>query len=144
MTFEIIPYKSREYYQALSLRDEVLRKPLNLFFSEEDILQDASYVHFAILNADLIIATAQLVLLTSQNAKMRQVAVHPGFQRKGIGKKLVDEMELWCTQNNINNIELHARETAMDFYLSLNYTCQGEQFLEVGIPHFKMIKDISS
>ena len=35
---------------------------------------------------------------------------------------------------------LHARDSAMDFYLSLGYIVVGDSFEEVGIPHHKMEK----
>jgi predicted GNAT family N-acyltransferase len=38
---------------------------------------------------------------------------------------------------------LHARETAVPFYLKLGYEVVGGQFEEVGIPHFKMEKKLS-
>jgi predicted GNAT family N-acyltransferase len=35
---------------------------------------------------------------------------------------------------------LHARDSALDFYLSLGYSIVGDQFEEVGIPHHRMEK----
>ncbi|NOZ36403.1 MAG: GNAT family N-acetyltransferase [Chlorobi bacterium] len=40
----------------------------------------------------------------------------------------------------MQKIVLHARKTAVSFYLKLNYKIISEQFYEVGIPHFKMRK----
>jgi len=39
-------------------------------------------------------------------------------------------------------IELNARQVALAFYLSQDYDQIGESFLEIGIPHFKMIKKL--
>lgn len=73
---------------------------------------------------------------------MRQVAVHADFQRKGVGKLMVDFCEKLAIQNGMKTISLHARETAVPFYLSLQYCKVGNQFLEVNIPHFKMTKEL--
>jgi predicted GNAT family N-acyltransferase len=35
---------------------------------------------------------------------------------------------------------LHARDSALDFYLSLGYNIVGDQFEEVGISHHRMEK----
>lgn len=35
---------------------------------------------------------------------------------------------------------LHARDSALDFYLSLGYSIVGDPFEEVGIPHHRMEK----
>jgi predicted GNAT family N-acyltransferase len=37
-------------------------------------------------------------------------------------------------------IELHARANAVNFYAKYAYRIVGDEFEEVGIPHFKMIK----
>ncbi len=37
MEVRIVEFQSIDYYQALALRDRVLRAPLGLFFSGEDI-----------------------------------------------------------------------------------------------------------
>jgi predicted GNAT family N-acyltransferase len=40
----------------------------------------------------------------------------------------------------MTQIQLHARSNAVKFYKSMKYEIVSEQFLEVGIPHFKMQK----
>jgi predicted GNAT family N-acyltransferase len=37
---------------------------------------------------------------------------------------------------------LHARESAIPFYLRLGYRVEGEPFVEVGIPHRAMVRDL--
>jgi predicted GNAT family N-acyltransferase len=37
---------------------------------------------------------------------------------------------------------LHARKVVVLFYQKQGYRTLGEEFLEVGIPHFKMEKDL--
>ena len=73
---------------------------------------------------------------------MRQVAVSDDFQRRGVGKLMVEFCEKIAVENGMNSIELHARENAVPFYLSLQYTIMGNQFLEVNIPHYKMTKEL--
>jgi predicted GNAT family N-acyltransferase len=53
---------------------------------------------------------------------------------------LVYFAEQYAVNNGFQLIELHARDTAMDFYLKQNYKIEGAVFLEVGIPHYKMKK----
>ena len=69
---------------------------------------------------------------------MRQVAVDDQLQGKGIGKALVKYSENWAIENQLSQIQLNARSNAVPFYKSMKYEVIGEQFLEVGIPHFKM------
>lgn len=144
MNVKIVSYKSVEYYQALALRDLVLRAPLGLIFSTQDLQSEEECIHFVVELDDVIIATAQMVDLTNSSFKMRQVAVHPNFQGLGYGNEMVAFIENWAASNAVERIILHARETACDFYLRRDYSILGEKFMEVGIPHYFMEKRISS
>jgi predicted GNAT family N-acyltransferase len=73
---------------------------------------------------------------------MRQVAVDFEYQNLGVGKKMVQFAEAFALQKGFESMVLHARETAVPFYLSAGYTILGEPFTEVGIPHKKMIKTL--
>jgi predicted GNAT family N-acyltransferase len=55
---------------------------------------------------------------------------------------MVIEAERLLKSRNFNEINLHARENAIPFYLTLGYTLVGDWFTEVGIPHKKMIKHL--
>ena len=45
MEFQRIEYQSKKYYQSLSLRYDVLRKPLNLHFTTHDLNSDEMSHH---------------------------------------------------------------------------------------------------
>jgi predicted GNAT family N-acyltransferase len=143
MEVRIIEFQSIDYYQALALRDRVLRAPLGLFFSGEDIHAEHHYTHFGLFKESLLLASAQLVSSENGVYKMRQVAVNPESQNQGLGSELVYHLEQWVLAQNGNQVVLHARTTAVPFYLKLNYQCEGSEFLEVGIPHFRMYKKLS-
>ena len=117
---QILTWESKLQIQSIGLRHEVLR-----------------WVHGETVEAILLLKKT-----THNQVKMRQVAVHPSLQGKGLGKKLLTFTEEWCKKNNISSIELNARETAIPFYLSMNYHMVGEPFTEVGIPHIKMVKSL--
>ncbi len=144
MDIRKIEYKSTEYFQALALRDSILRAPLGLFFSEEDIRSESTYIHFGAFLNSKIIATAQWVQVDNNTYKLRQVAVDSLQQGMGIGSKLIDFLENWAKLQRAQLMELHARESAVDFYLKKGYAIQGERFFEVGIPHYYMFKRFSS
>ena len=73
---------------------------------------------------------------------MRQFAVHPSFQKLGIGKMMVGFYEEEAKKRGISHIEFHARKTAVLFYQKLGYSIISDEFLEVGIPHYKMKKEL--
>ncbi|MBL8040446.1 MAG: GNAT family N-acetyltransferase, partial [Chthonomonas sp.] len=64
------------------------------------------------------------------------------LQGSGIGALMVAESERMARELGFARMVLHARETAVGFYLRLGYACEGESFEEVGIPHRLMQKEL--
>ncbi len=138
----LIEFNSELYIESVALRQDVLRTPLGLKFTKENMTNDANEMHIAATDGDQLIGVLLLRPLTNHTVKMRQVAVSEAYQGKGVGKQLVAFCESLCTSMGFKQIELNAREVALQFYLSQSYEQIGEQFLEIGIPHFKMIKNL--
>lgn len=142
MEFVEIPWQSELYRQEIELRDKLLRAPLGLSFSEEQLQAEADQWHFGMLDQQRLIACAVIVPLSEQHVKLRQMAVANAQQRSGIGTQLIAQIEATLAQRGIEQIELHAREIAVGFYERLGYAKQGDSFIEVSIPHWKMTKSI--
>jgi predicted GNAT family N-acyltransferase len=138
----LIEYDSEQYMESVVLRQAVLRTPLGLKYTKENMVNDANEYHIAATDGKAIIGILLLKPLSDALVKMRQVAVHSDLQGQGIGKKLVAYSEDFCKNMGFQTIELNAREVSLDFYLSQDYQQIGDQFLEIGIPHFKMIKNL--
>jgi N-acetylglutamate synthase-like GNAT family acetyltransferase len=138
-----IEFGTPEYDEAITLRDQVLRKPLNLQFTEEQIAEEFNQIHFGYYNEHHeLIACLSYQPKEDNILKMRQVAVDSSIQNKGIGSKLVLATEQWAKHKGFKKIILHARDTAVPFYNKLNYQLVDEPFTEVGIKHFMMEKYI--
>lgn len=128
--------------QALALRDKVLRQPLGLKFTEQELQKDVDDLHFGLFNNGEIIACLTLVKSVDGKVKMRQMAVAAEWQRKGKGKELLLEAEKYCRMNKDILIYCHARKNAVPFYEALNYKIVSDEFTEVGIPHYVMEKSL--
>ena len=136
-----IGFGTPEYDEAVGLRYEVLRKPLGLDYSPEQLASEYDQVHLAAYgNSGALLAYLNLTPAGTETVKMRQVAVATAVQGKGIGTLLVAESERLAQRLQFEVMSLHARETAVPFYERLGYVREGERFEEVGIPHFKMKK----
>lgn len=136
-----IDFGTPEYDEAVRLRTDVLRKPLGLEFTPEQLAEEYDQRHLAAYNASgRLLGCLSLVVADDASWKMRQVAVAEAVQGKGVGKTLVEASEHLALLAGVNSMVLHARETAVPFYLALGYVTVGERFEEVGIPHFKMQK----
>jgi GNAT superfamily N-acetyltransferase len=138
-----IEFGSKEHRDSIRLRSTVLREPLGLQFSNEELDAEYNQIHLGAFTESGLSGILLLKPLGGSEVKMRQVAVRPDQSRQGIGKMLVKFSEQVAQQKGFNLMTLHARETAVPFYLKMGYQTIGNVFAEVGIPHFKMEKVLS-
>ena len=138
-----VEFATPEYDETVALRYKILREPLELDFTEEQLAAEYADFHLAAYS-DAWILRGCLVLTPKNDKvlKMRQVAINIGSQGKGIGTLLVQASEAFGRANGFEIMELNARDTAIHFYEKLNYQKVGEEFIEVNIPHFKMLKSL--
>jgi len=139
-----ITYGSPEYRSMCQLRDEVLRKPIGLRLTETEILRDKNDVLLVCMENEEAIACCILTEINSGMVQLRQMAVAPDYQQKGLGRELLLFAEKIAKENQYSIMRMHARKTAVGFYGKIGYTVVGEEFTEVGIPHFEMMKKIQA
>ncbi len=139
---KILTFGSEEQQQSIALRRKILRVPLGLDFTEDELMIESEQIHIGCFIDPYLCGILILVKYNSDTVKMRQVAVDNTMQGKGIGSVMVAFAEEWAIANGYTLMSLHARETAIPFYLTLGYSIEGHQFEEVGIPHYKMIKKL--
>ncbi len=141
MEFEEYKFATPNYALSVALRDEILRRPLGLGFSEMELSMEWESYHLGGFdNNRKLIACLVLQPLNEQEIKMRQVAVHADAQGKGVGRLLVNFSERFAKSKGFQKMTLNARKTVKDFYTRLDYEVLGQEFEEVGIPHLKMHK----
>lgn len=140
----IIQYKSPEYDEMIALRHKILREPLGLSFSEQDLEKDEQDFLLALFmpTTDQIIACCILTPIDDKIIKLRQMAVDESVQKKGIGTAMLSFAEYVAVKEEFEQIELNAREIAVGFYQKYDYEILGNKFTEVGIPHYKMKKQL--
>ncbi|KLU06610.1 putative acetyltransferase [Rhodopirellula islandica] len=141
MEFLEIEWCTPLYQEALDLRHCVLREPLGLKLTAEELDGEYAELHFGLRNgSEKLAAVVSAKPLTSSSVKLRQMAVAPDRQGEGIGAKLLAEVEASLEQRGYTQFQLHARETAIGFYEKVGYTAIGETFTEISLPHRKMVK----
>jgi len=138
----VITYHSPEYHEMLALRYKILREPLGLNFSEEDLQREKDDIFIACSENERIIGCCILTRLSSETVKLRQMAVDYHDQGKNIGTKIVRFAEQYAVEHGYTTIKLNARKTVSSFYAKCGYAIFGDEFLEIGIPHFLMYKKL--
>lgn len=145
VNFRKIEFGSDAYREALQLRHEVLRAPIGLNLYEEDLSKESDERHFGLFGAnDVLVACVTAVPLSPAAAKLRQMAVSAAHQRKGYGQRIIRCLEDRLARDGVAEISMHARVSAVSFYQRLGYSMDGDPFTEVGIPHVRMRKRITS
>lgn len=138
----VIEYKidSDWYRQELLLRDRVLRSPLGMVLSAADTEKDGHQFHFGWIEGSRLLGCVLFLPQSYEQLKLRQMAMAPEVQGRGLGKALVLASEMILADRGYAHVELHARQTAVGFYEQLGYVIEGAAFMEIGLPHHRMIK----
>ena len=142
MALKIIDHGTTEYQQMLKLRDAVLRKPLGLSFSEDELEQEKNNLLIAAFEDKEMLGCCMLVEEDAQTVRLRQMAVLNDLQGKGIGKALMNFAENLAADRGYKKITMHARKNAIGFYEKMGYRRAGDEFQELTIPHYTMEKDL--
>ncbi|NNE90442.1 MAG: GNAT family N-acetyltransferase [Verrucomicrobiales bacterium] len=138
---EITP-ASPEYPAMQRLRDEILRKPLRLSITPEDLEAESDQRHFVLIENESVIGCALMFPVSETEAKVRQVAIAESERGRGLGVFLMEELEKTARSDGFESILLHARATAVSFYEKIGYEIVSDRFIEVTIPHFAMRKPL--
>ena len=137
--FKIVSYASEAWEKAVTLREEILRKPLGERFTVEELEEEKNHYQIIGLVKKELIATAVLVP-EELSIKMQRVVVSDKLRNLNIGSKMMTYCETYAKNKGYQIIYCHARDTAVNFYLKNKYVSEGDYFNEDGIPHLKMKK----
>jgi predicted GNAT family N-acyltransferase len=142
MALKIIDHGSVEYQQMIKLRDELLRKPLGLTFTADELEKEKENMLIAAFEEDRMLACCMLVEENSVTVRLRQMAVMNDLQGKGIGRALMNFAENIARVRGYKKISMHARKAVVGFYERMDYKVVGTEFIEITIPHFLMEKKL--
>ena len=124
----------------VDLRMQILRKPLGLSFTKEELEKEKEDMLICAFEDDVLLGCCMLTKTEPNTVRLRQMAVKTGLQGKGIGRVLMQFAENLARDTGNTRLIMHARKTATGFYEKLGYKISGKEFLEVTIPHYEMEK----
>jgi N-acetylglutamate synthase-like GNAT family acetyltransferase len=137
------PVSKFDFDAYYALRFEVLRKPWNQpLGSEKDEMEETS-THAFIKHENEVIAVCRLQLNTPSIGQLRYMAVKESMQGNGLGKIIIAFLETEAKNMGAQEMVLHARENAVDFYKSCGYSVIEKSYLMWGeIQHYLMHKQL--
>jgi GNAT superfamily N-acetyltransferase len=142
MALKIIDHGSNEYQQMVNLREAILRRPLGLGFTPDELESEKDNMLIAAFEDDDILGCCMLVEENPETVRLRQMAVLNDLQGKGIGRALMNFAENLARDRGFKILSMHARKHAIGFYEKMGYQIAGDEFTEITIPHFLMHKKL--
>jgi GNAT superfamily N-acetyltransferase len=142
MGLKQIDHGSEDYNKMIALRKQILRQPLGLSFTEEELNKEKDEILIAAFDEDLILGCCVLSKIDEETIRLRQMAVLDTLQGKGIGASIMTFAENLAIDKGYKYMIMHARNTAVGFYEKLGYKIKGDEFFEVNLPHHVMVKEL--
>lgn len=142
MALKIIDHGTPEYQQMVKLRDDILRKPLGLGFTPQELETEKDNMLIGAFEEDHMLGCCMLVEENPETVRLRQMAVLNDLQGKGIGRALMNFAENIARDRGYKILSMHARKNAIGFYEKMGYRVSGNEFTEVTIPHYVMEKKL--
>ena len=142
MGLKQIDHGTKEYEQMIQLRHLILRQPLGLSFSKEELEKEKNNILIASFDDDEMLGCCMLIPINNNTLQMRQMAVPDKLQGKGIGASIMSFAENLARDKGYNKIIMHARDTAIGFYEKFGFKIKGAPFSEVNLPHHVMEKNL--
>jgi predicted GNAT family N-acyltransferase len=117
-----------------------------VFVEEQGITEDLVFegdgrddeMDVAALEEESVVGTVRVVFLTKDTVKIERMAVLESSRNKGVGKGIINFLDIQFKHRKVKSIVLHAQHSAVRFYKSCGFTESGPFFFEAGIKHIKM------
>ncbi len=103
---------------------------------------DAASTHLIACRDGRAIGTARLRSVDG-DAKAERVAVLSEQREHGVGRLLMQHLEVLARARGLQRMVLNAQVNVIPFYERLGYVAEGERFLDAGIPHRRMTKPLN-
>ncbi|KQL41392.1 hypothetical protein AN960_05130 [Bacillus sp. FJAT-25509] len=75
--------------------------------------------------------------------KLERICILESFRKFGLGKNIIKALEEIAEEQGTSKVKLHGQTHAEGFYKKLGYQTSSDVFIEDGIPHILMLKEIT-
>ena len=130
-----------ELYNILKLRSEVFVVEQKCIYQDLDDVDKTSYHFFIKEENDRIISYLRIFEKDGETAQIGRVLTDEKERKKGYAFKLMEKGIEFCKKEmKKKKIYLEGQVYCHKFYLKLGFNIISDEFLEDGIPHYKMLK----
>ncbi|WP_379969718.1 GNAT family N-acetyltransferase [Ectobacillus sp. sgz5001026] len=76
--------------------------------------------------------------------KLERICILPSYRKVGLGKIIIQALEKLAKERGVSKAKLHGQTHAEGFYQKFGYKTSSAVFMEDGIPHLLMIKELAT
>jgi predicted GNAT family N-acyltransferase len=144
---ELLTYEVRrasgeqEMTAVVELRHEVFCVEQGVPQREELDGRDGQALHLVAVSGDQLLATCRL-LFVGPTVQFSRLAVRQSVRRHGIASALLARADVETRAGGARRLVLHAQTYARALYDSAGYEPRGRIFMEAGIEHIAMEKQL--
>lgn len=142
MALKQIDHGTAEYIQMIELREMVLRRPLGLSYSHDELVREKDDILIVCTDDGEMLGCCILTEIDKETVRLRQMAVPDKLHGKGIGASVIHFAENLAKDKGYRCVTMHSRDSAIGFYERFGYKIKGNQFKEVNLPHHIMEKKL--
>jgi len=132
----------KEHADAFAVRKKVFVEEQGVPLHLECDAYDATATHFIMYDDNEPAGAARLRNIEDHTAKIERVCILQSQRGKKLGALMMKEMENYAVSIGLQKLKLHAQSYAVPFYEKLGYTVTSPEFMDAGIPHRAMEKNI--
>ena len=103
---------------------------------------DEGALHAVALNGSTVVGTGRLVFDSAIEGRIGRMAVEPAMRRHGTGAEVLAFLEEEARVRGLRRVVVHAQVYVKDFYARHGYREEGDVFMEAGIEHVRMWKEL--
>ena len=133
---------NRELAGSFEVRRQVFIEeqgiPKNLEFDGND----KEALHMVVKDGERVVGTARVLFLAGNQAKLERMAVLKPFRRRRIGRRIISFLNEELRSRRVQQVVLHAQREAVAFYRACGFRELGSPFLEAGIEHIQMQRNL--
>jgi len=131
---------------AFAIRKEVFVKeqgvPLEDEFDQFDTLNGLCE-HILVHYNEQPVGTGRIRFIDGVG-KLERICILEPYRKFGLGKIIIKALEEIAEERGASQVKLHGQTQAEGFYKKLGYRTSSNIFMEDGIPHLLMLKELSS
>jgi predicted GNAT family N-acyltransferase len=142
LLYEVRRVRGRgEMTAALELRRDVFCREQGVPEHEELDGRDHEALHLVAMSGEELLGTCRL-LFVGPTVQFSRLAVRPHARRRGIATALLELADVETRAGGARRLVLHAQTYARRLYERAGYVPRGRVFVEAGIEHVAMEKQL--